>query len=206
MNQSEIYTLARRAGLPDGRAKIAAAIAMAESGGNPATVVHDSDDDSYGLWQINLAPSAGGTNRIRQWGLTDPQQLLDPATNARVMSALSHQGQNFNPWTTFTSGRYKTFMTNQVSVVDTIAVGVYDTVNGAAAAIPGAAGWMDTVAKAGDALTRTARWVSNPKSWVRVAYVIGGGILVYAAVETLALPYTTKAVGAVMGATRKAKL
>jgi TRAP-type C4-dicarboxylate transport system permease small subunit len=79
-------------------------------------------------------------------------------------------------------------------------------VNGLLGFLPGAVpgvstsiGVLDTVTKVGGAVTNTARWVSNPKNWVRVAYVIGGGILVYAAVESLILPYTTKAVGKVMG-------
>lgn len=203
MNQSEIYTVARGAGLPDGRAKVAAAIAMAESGGNPSAHADDSDDNSYGLWQINMLGALGPARRAT-YNLSSNEALFNPQTNARVMSAISKQGQDFHAWTTFTSGRYKAFLPNQVSIVDTIGIGAHEVINGGVdAVVP--QGWQDTIAKAGDALTRTTRWVSNPKSWVRVAYVIGGGMLVYAAVETLALPYTSKAVGAVMGATRKIK-
>jgi hypothetical protein len=189
VNQSEIYTLARNAGLADDRAKIAAAIAMAESGGNPAAHTRDSDDDSYGLWQINMIGALGPARRA-EFNLKTDAELLIPATNARVMSELSQNGQNFSKWTTFTGGKYKAFLGNPVSM------------GTAPGATPGGAdpGVLDTVVRAGDALTKTTRWVSNPRNWLRVAYVLGGGLLVYAAVETLVLPYTSKAVGTVLGA------
>lgn len=206
MNQSQIYTYARNAGLPDARARIAAAIAMAESGGNPTQVTDDSDDYSFGLWQINMKGSMGPSRRA-MYGLSKNEDLLDPAVNARVMSAISKQGQNFNAWTTYTSGKYKQFMTGSVKLVDLPIPGpggvivnglsrfLPDTVPGVGTSVD----VLDTVVKVGGAVTKTAGWVSNPRNWIRVAYVIGGGILVYAAVETLVLPYTTKTVGKVMG-------
>jgi hypothetical protein len=196
MNQSDIYVLATQAGLNTSRAQVAAAIAMAESGGNPAVETHDSDDDSYGLWQINLAPGAGGVGRLKQWDLTSPQELLNPATNARVMAAISKQGGNFNAWTTYTSGKYLQFLGTPApgaapgKTLPDVAGNAIDAIT---------PGWVDSVARAGDALNRGARWLGNARNWLRVAYVIGGGMLVYAAVETLVLPYTSKAVGSVMG-------
>lgn len=204
MNQSQIYTLARNAGLPAARAKIAAAIAMAESGGNPAAVVHDSDDDSYGLWQINMRGSMGPTRRAL-YGLASNDALLDPATNARVMSSISHQGANFSAWTTYTSGKYKDFMGVTVSeIAGDVAGGVLGGVGGAL--LPDGSGVFQLPADVVDAfhkiatgMEKTAGWVSNQRNWLRVAYVVGGGVLLYAAVETLVLPYTSKAVGKVMG-------
>lgn len=197
MNQSQIYSLARNAGLPDAKARIAAAIAMAESGGRETVVVDDSDDLSYGLWQINMKDSLGPARRA-QFGLKSNTDLLNPATNARVMSEISKNGQNFNAWTTYTSGRYKNWLNNEVSLQD-----VVDGTN----AVTGFLG--DSVAKTQEALNalgkgtaaieKTAEWVSNPRNWVRVAYVIGGGILVYIGLETLVLPWVTKPVAKVMG-------
>lgn len=202
MNQSQIYTLAKNSGLSDERAKVAAAIAMAESGGNQAAVVNDSDDYSFGLWQINMKGSMGPSRRA-MYGLSKNEDLLDPATNARVMSSISHQGANFNAWTTYTSGKYKTFLNNTVKLSDlplpipgTAITGFLpDSVPGIGTSLE----VLDTVTKIGGAVTNTARWISNPQNWVRIAYVIGGGLLVYAAVETLVLPYSSKVVGKVMG-------
>jgi hypothetical protein len=206
VSQSQGYTLAKNAGLSDSRAKLAAAIMMAESGGNASQVTNDSDDLSYGLWQINMKGDMGPTRRAL-YGLKSNDDLLDPATNARVMSAISHQGANFSAWGAYTNQSYKKFTGATVSLVDLPIPGPGGAiVNGLLGFLPGAVpgvstsiGVLDTVTKVGGAVTNTARWVSNPKNWVRVAYVIGGGILVYAAVESLILPYTTKAVGKVMG-------
>lgn len=214
VSQSQGYTLAKNAGLSDSRAKLAAAIMMAESGGDASQVTNDSDDLSYGLWQINMKGDMGPTRRAL-YGLKSNDDLLDPATNAKVMSAISHQGANFSAWGAYTNGSYKKFTGSNVSLVSLTGIGIPGIpnpdglINGLGKAfkflpeaIPGVGTSLDvieTVGKIGGAVTNTARWVSNPKNWVRVAYVIGGGILVYAAVETLILPYTTKAVGKVMG-------
>ncbi len=206
VSQSQGYTLAKNAGLSDSRAKLAAAIMMAESGGNASQVTNDSDDLSYGLWQINMKGDMGPTRRAL-YGLKSNDDLLDPATNARVMSAISHNGANFSAWGAYTNQSYKKFTGATVSLVDLPIPGPGGTiVNGLLGFLPGAVpgvstsiGVLDTVTKVGGAVTNTARWVSNPKNWLRVAYVIGGGVLVYAAVETLILPYSTKAVGKVMG-------
>ena len=200
MNQSQIFSLAKNAGLSDDRAKVAAAIAMAESGGNEKDVTNDSDDYSFGLWQINMKGSMGPSRRA-MYGLARNEDLLDPATNARVMSAISHQGQNFNAWTTYTSRKYKDWLSVGLTdiplpIPGTALTGFLpDSVPGVGTSLE----VLDSVTKIGGAVTNTARWVSNPKNWVRIVYVIGGGMLVYAAVETLILPYTSKAVGKVMG-------
>jgi hypothetical protein len=206
VSQSQGYTLAKNAGLSDARAKVAAAIMMAESGGNASQVTNDSDDLSYGLWQINMKGDMGPTRRAL-YGLKSNDDLLDPATNAKVMSSISHQGANWSAWGAYTNQSYKKFLGSSVSLVDLPIPGPGGTiVNGLLGFLPDSVpgigtslSVLDTVTKVGGAVTNTARWVSNPKNWLRVVYVIGGGILVYAAVETLILPYTTKAVGKVMG-------
>jgi hypothetical protein len=66
------------------------AIAQRESSLNPsclATSVAGSTEASYGLWQINMYGPLGA-QRLAQFGITDPTQLLDPATNARAAYAL----------------------------------------------------------------------------------------------------------------------
>ena len=72
-----------------GEAFIAAEIARAESGGNPGAISPTAD---YGLWQINVSNGAYAT--------------LDPVGNARAAIAISNDGTNWSPWTTYTSGAY----------------------------------------------------------------------------------------------------
>jgi len=69
---------------------IAAQIATAESGGNPRAISPTSD---YGLWQINSSNAPGS-------------EMLNPYANVREAIALSGNGTNWSPWTTFTSGIY----------------------------------------------------------------------------------------------------
>lgn len=203
MNQSQCFSLAKNAGLPDDKARIAAAIAMAESGGNASQVTNDSDDYSFGLWQINMK-GANGPSRRAMYGLVKNEDLLDPATNARVMSAISHQGQNFTAWTTYTSGKYKQFSASTVSFVPVPTpwgtIPVPTSPGDVAGALTGGATDAIGSAKiAANAIVAAGKWMSNTHNWLRVAYVIGGGILIYAGVESLILPGATKAVGKVMG-------
>lgn len=71
------------------KAVVMAAIALAESGGNPNAI---SRTDDYGLWQINQINF--GTYRVN--GYT----VLNPTTNANVAYAMSDNGSNVGPWCT----------------------------------------------------------------------------------------------------------
>jgi murein DD-endopeptidase MepM/ murein hydrolase activator NlpD len=99
-NYLQLKALAQQAGLNDMQSSIAAAIALAESGGNPDANLHTSSENSVGLWQINL--------------YAHPQysyaQMQDPVQNAQAMVAVSNQGTNWIPWTTYTSGKYQQFL------------------------------------------------------------------------------------------------
>lgn len=100
-----------QAGGDPAKAAVAAAVAMAESGGNPNS--HNGNagtgDDSYGLWQINMLGSMGPERRNR-YNLPNNQALFDPVTNARVAVAMSGNGNDWGPWTTFTSGAYRRYL------------------------------------------------------------------------------------------------
>jgi nucleoid-associated protein YgaU len=68
---------------------IAAEIAMAESGGNQ--FAHSPTAD-FGYWQINVSHGALAT--------------YDAYGNARAAITVSHDGTDWYPWTTYTSGAY----------------------------------------------------------------------------------------------------
>jgi Lysozyme like domain/CHAP domain len=66
-------------------------------------------DRSYGLWQINLL-GALKAERMKLYGLKTPEDLYDPATNARIMVSISKGGTNWRPWGAYTNGHYKKAM------------------------------------------------------------------------------------------------
>lgn len=93
------------AGGPSSAAATAAAIAIAESSGNPNDVQQGQPyaTQGWGLWQItpgNSEASIGTDN-----------QLLDPLTNAKAAVAkFNASGGNFSQWTTYTGGEYKKYL------------------------------------------------------------------------------------------------
>lgn len=188
LSQSDLFTLAKKAGLPDSSAKVAAAIAMAESGGDPN--VHNtnkaSGDDSYGLWQINMLGDMGPPRR-KQFGILADGQLIDPTQNAKAMAILSQQGRDFSPWTTYTtsdaSRSYKRFMGN--TVTDTgkdYNQSNFQRWTGIDTTIGDGSNPLTTI---NNALSKTGTWVSDSKNWIRVAFVVGGGVLLLGALVTI---------------------
>jgi LysM repeat protein len=87
---SGLEALWEAAGGSKGEAFIAAEIAMAESGGRQ--FAHSPTND-FGYWQIN-----GGHGPA--------MATYDPLGNAKAAIAISSNGSNWRPWTTYTSGAY----------------------------------------------------------------------------------------------------
>jgi LysM repeat protein len=88
---SGLEALWEAAGGSHGEAFMAAEIAMAESGG--AQYAHSPTND-FGYWQIN-----GGHGPA--------MATYDPLGNARAAIAISSDGTDWYPWTTYTSGAYR---------------------------------------------------------------------------------------------------
>jgi Lysozyme like domain len=105
-----VYTYAQLQGLwinaggPKTLAPLAAAIAMAESGGcsaavNPTDPIgNGATQTSWGLWQIS-----NGTHAQPVPG------ILSPATNAQQAVGKYQAAGGFSPWGTYDSGAYKAF-------------------------------------------------------------------------------------------------
>ena len=77
MDLTQLRELAASVGFPD--PDLAAAIAKAESGGNPNAIGDLTLGRSVGLWQINLAAHPN----------YDEASLLDPTTNAQAAFSIS---------------------------------------------------------------------------------------------------------------------
>jgi hypothetical protein len=91
----------------------AAAVAMAESGGDPwaqgdphgpSAPSPNGTSTSFGLWQVNHPAHPE----------FDPQRLLETDYNARAAFVISNGGTRWTPWSTFTTTdparSYKRFM------------------------------------------------------------------------------------------------
>src|SRR4051812_17631570 len=89
----------RAAGFKGEALRQAWAISQRESGGNPAAYNGNAGtgDQSYGLFQINMLGGLGPARR-KQYGLSKNEDLLDPATNARVAYQMSKGGTDFGAW------------------------------------------------------------------------------------------------------------
>lgn len=120
LSWSQLSQLAQRAGLNAAQANIAAAVAIAESGGRPLAHNPNGCDDSYGLWQINMVSGRAGCDNLgpgrrAQYGIASNDALYDPLQNARAMVAVSGGGNNWRPWTMFTNGTYAKYLNGAAS-------------------------------------------------------------------------------------------
>jgi hypothetical protein len=102
-------------------ADVAAAIAQAESGGCQYAKAGPTDDrpvkqctyrqtngeNSYGLWQINRRAHPGYT----------AASLYTPGGNAAAAVQIAGLPASFTPWSTYTDGAYKQYLTVPVSPV-----------------------------------------------------------------------------------------
>lgn len=95
--KSRIQNLWTTAGGSAAVSNLAAAVALAESGGNPdAKNVNSNGSIDRGLWQINSIHGKLST--------------FDPMGNARAAVKISSGGRNWRPWVAYTNGAYKRFL------------------------------------------------------------------------------------------------
>jgi hypothetical protein len=108
LSAAQLVQLAQAAGT-GGDPRIAAAVALAESGGDPAAVGTNSDQwrsRDRGLWQIN-----------DHWHPeVSDACAFDATCNARAAYVISNGWTDFHEWATFQSGAYLKFMPQVASV------------------------------------------------------------------------------------------
>lgn len=101
LSDSQLASVVKQAGFPASSWPTAIAIILAESGGNPnATHKNLNGSTDYGLFQINSVH--GSLLQQGSWS--------DPVANARMGLAVSSNGSNWKPWTTFNTGAYRLFL------------------------------------------------------------------------------------------------
>jgi len=119
---AQLQQLAASVGFPD--PALAAAVAMAESGGNPCAqgdpnigssgylcTGPNGTSKSMGLWQVD-------TDYNQQF---DAASLLNPTYNAQAAYEISKHGTNWNPWTTYRTGAYRPWYKPYIPPVATVA-------------------------------------------------------------------------------------
>jgi hypothetical protein len=164
LSYADIEGIWIKAGGSAGTAPLAAAVAMAESGGNPNALNNNSGtgDLSYGLWQINMIGTLGPSRR-REFGIQSNSALLDPVTNAKAAVKVSNGGTNFSAWTTFTSGAFKKFLNGSVPPNQ---------------ASGGTSGPTDTLASfQSDVVSPIVDNVENMLNYIYMGILVVGGVL-----------------------------
>ncbi len=102
LSYPQLFDLAQKAGFSGGSALTIAAIAEAESNGDPSAINHNKNGTTdYGVLQIN-------SSNLKSLGIT-PQQAMDPSTAFNAAYMLSKSGTNFHDWTTYNDDRYVFF-------------------------------------------------------------------------------------------------
>ena len=157
---AELEALWIAAGGKVAAAPMAAAIAMAESGGDSTAQGHNTNGSiDRGLWQIN--------------SIHGVQSTLNVIQNVKAAISISNNGTDWGPWTTFTSGAYKQFL------------------SGANASAP--SGFTNTTIGTGttaaaSAVSSTLGFFENlftAKNLVRAIEVIVGGLLLLLGLKSL---------------------
>lgn len=92
----EVAKILYRAGFKGKNLVHAMAVVKRESSFMPGTLANDSDDYSYGLFQINMK-GAMGPDRRKRFGLKSNDDLFNPDTNARVAHSM-YQSAGWGPW------------------------------------------------------------------------------------------------------------
>ena len=187
-----------KAGGPQPLAPVAAAIAEAESGGNPGAVNPNDNggrQSSFGLWQIST-----GTH-------TPPSpNWADPATNAQLAVAKYHgAGNTFSPWGTYDSGAYRAYLSpgttadmnvagNPAALTAQLTAAQTQDCLVGFGGVPGSSWINDIFGSGGNVGSFCLLSRSQARGWIGAALLVGGtagfafaaGLLVYLAGQSTA--------------------
>lgn len=194
---TQMYALARKAGLSPARAVTAAAIGMAESSGRTAVTSSNPDGGTnVGIWQLDTKGVGSGYTIA---------QLQDPATNAKVMAKGSASGTNWADWATYASGAYQRWTGQAQAAASAESAGGSSWLSSAlkdvtsipgdiAGAVSGAVGQLLSLpSQVTDLLSALERpvqgllWFVDPANWARIIAGVFGFLLLGAGLITLGL-------------------
>lgn len=195
LSPAQIKGLAEGAGVRGQAAVIATAIALAESGGK-TDARNDGDADpprgwgpSVGLWQVRSRIDQQGTG-----GERDASRLYDPMFNARSMATISNGGTNWQPWSVFSSGRYREHLGAAQSAVSIQPAEWWDPRDWPyppgldpfdpipdVPGLPDGSNPLDTLRN----LTKLVDLLLDRRTWIRAMQIIGGAVLILVGVLIL---------------------
>jgi hypothetical protein len=187
---ADLQRLWINAGGPKDVAPVAAAIALAESGGRPDALNPNDNggtQSSFGLWQIST-----GTHR------PPSPNWASPAENAKLAVAKYKGAGGFSPWGTFATGIYKKFLHGAKVPASALAGGggssggtlgsvIGDIISGfeggpglATKSVPSAPAALTGIAAGIGKFAQAIDWFFTPNHWIRIFAGVGGGISVVA--------------------------
>jgi hypothetical protein len=174
-------------------APVAAAIAEAESLGNPQAV-NPSDNNgtqtSWGLWQIS-----NGTH------VQPVSNILDPTVNAQqAVAKYQGAGNSFSPWGTYTSGAYKADLSSSTTPDPNVPASTNATLTAATQAAAAASTSTCLIGFTSPSVLGIGGGTVCLLSKANMRAIIGGGLLI--AAGTLALAGIILVVGVGLGQSR----
>lgn len=108
LDDTKLREILKQAGFEGEGLNNAFKIARAESGGRPYAFNPHGGDQSYGLFQINMLGDLMDERMNKAWKakdgsnfkLSNPNDLYDPLTNAKIAYHMSQKGYNWSQWST----------------------------------------------------------------------------------------------------------
>lgn len=189
LSDGQLASVARYGGFSLEESKVAVAIMLAESGGDPAAVNRNRNGSiDRGVFQINSIH-----------GAKFPGNLHDPLYNATAARAIFLDAKGWSPWSTYKSGAYKQFLDRGRAAFDFGPKGILHGENPADAIRRAAGMTVDDIVDEGGVLNEAvdatagplgaigdlASALSDPEWWKRVgvgaagvAFIVVAGIWV----------------------------
>jgi len=185
---AQLEELWENAGGSAALAPVMAAIAMAESSGNPNAY---NSSGASGLWQI-----LGAVNPA------DQSQLFNPIVNARE-AVLKYQTQGLDAWVTYTNGAYKEFLQGNVPAASSLPSGSSSGVSTTSATSVDPSTALNEMGElfhgAAQGLNWTF-WLFQPGQGWRALFAFGGGASAVFAAKLYTSPSVTQEKSAVFPA------
>jgi len=146
-------------------------------------------DDSYGLWQINTL--GGNWNTIkRDYGLTNKEQLFDPATNARVAAGFLKPNVGkppiiaFHPWIGTYQKALQAFANGTAIYTgkeEPNASPAGPQIPGVVPTLPQITNPLDTIGSALDGLKKFFEIITSASFWKRLGIGLLGALVIIGA-------------------------
>jgi hypothetical protein len=198
LSKGQIESLWEKAGGSKAVAGVAAAIALAESKGIPSEVNPEGPEHAEGLWQIK--------------GQLVPGNPLNPEVSAANAVAKYRAAKGFTPWTTYTSGAYKAYLSSGGGE-ESLGSKLLHYAEGPLG--PGTEEEREATATGNEILSGISstgdflKAITSPSTWLRLAEGVGGIVLFMFGLKTLTKGTAGATVvreqgGSIKGAVRKA--